>query len=48
LSKIEKEGKPDFMTDWNVKELKSLMAFYDAFFGENLRKKGCEKKTIEK
>jgi hypothetical protein len=36
LTKIEKEGKPDFMTDWNVKELKSLMAFYDSFFGKNL------------
>jgi hypothetical protein len=28
LEKIEKEGKPDFMTDWNVQELKGLMDFY--------------------
>jgi Bacterial capsule synthesis protein PGA_cap len=28
LKKIEKEGKPDFMTDWNVRELKGLMDFY--------------------
>lgn len=38
LAKIEKEGKPDFMTDWNVKELKSLMSFYDQFFCKNLGK----------
>jgi Bacterial capsule synthesis protein PGA_cap len=28
LKKIEKEGKPDFMTDWNVRELQGLMDFY--------------------
>jgi Bacterial capsule synthesis protein PGA_cap len=28
LEKIDKEGKPDFMTDWNVRELKGLMDFY--------------------
>jgi Bacterial capsule synthesis protein PGA_cap len=28
LQKIEKEGKPDFMTDWNVRELQGLMDFY--------------------
>jgi hypothetical protein len=28
LEKIEKEGKPDFMSDWNVRELKGLMDFY--------------------
>jgi Bacterial capsule synthesis protein PGA_cap len=28
LEKIEKEGKPDFMTDWNVRELQGLMDFY--------------------
>jgi Bacterial capsule synthesis protein PGA_cap len=28
LEKIEKEGKPDFMTDWNVRELEGLMDFY--------------------
>ena len=37
LLKIEKEGKPDFMTDWNVRELKSLMAFYNRFFEKNIR-----------
>ena len=36
LDKIKKEGKPDFMTDWNVKELRALMAFYDGYFGKNL------------
>ncbi len=28
LKKIEKEGKPDFMTNWNVRELRGLMDFY--------------------
>ena len=28
LEKIEKEGKPSFMTDWNVQELRGLMDFY--------------------
>ena len=36
LSKIENEGKPHFMTDWNVKELKGLMRFYESYFGKNL------------
>ena len=36
FSKIEKEGKPNFMSDWNVKELKALMTFYDNYFGKNL------------
>lgn len=35
LTKIENEGKPDFMTDWNVKELRYLMQFYDDFFAKN-------------
>ncbi len=39
LSKIENEGKPDFMTDWNVKELKALMTFYKGYFGKNLTHK---------
>jgi hypothetical protein len=28
LKHIEKEGKPDFMSDWNVRELTGLMDFY--------------------
>jgi hypothetical protein len=36
LLKIEKEGKPDFMTDWNVTELKSLMSFYRDYFEKNI------------
>jgi Bacterial capsule synthesis protein PGA_cap len=27
---------PHFMTDWHVKELTALMAFYDGYFGKNL------------
>ncbi len=36
LTKIENEGQLDFMTDWNVRELKSLMRFYNNYFGKNL------------
>ncbi len=36
LFNIKKGAKPDFMTDWNVKELTALMAFYEGYFGKNL------------
>ena len=36
LNLIEKGEKPAFMTAWNVRELRSLMDFYKAFFAKNI------------
>ncbi|MBL7814075.1 MAG: CapA family protein [Saprospiraceae bacterium] len=35
--KIKNGEKPDFMKDWNIKELTALMAFYEQYFAKNLK-----------
>ena len=36
LLKVKNGEKPNFMTDWNVKELAALMVFYERYFAKNL------------